>query len=242
MNRNRSLAAALVLPLATVGLLAAGTSQTSAAQRHDVAAPTQRVATGPLIQGVVRDQAGHYLDDVHVKAVGSGGHAEDLTYASNWPDGKQHGYFYLAVGGLGTYTVTFSKDGYVSQSLTTRVTREQRRVSLGEIALKVKPKATTTVARLKDASITTDDKARVTVQVSTQKPVGKVTVKVGGKEVGSDTLTASDRGSVTIGLPKQPAGTYQVKAFYGGSTGQNLAASSSEPVQLKVAKPRHHHR
>lgn len=243
MNRKSSLAAALVLPLATVGLVAAGTSSTSAAQRHDVAAATQRVAAGPRIQGVVADTSGHYLDDVDVRAVSDRGVAASaLTYANNRSGGPPHGFFNLSVHSLGTYTVTFSLDGYVSQSQVVEVTRRQRVVHVDEVELKAKPRATRTVAKLKDASITTDDKARVTVQVSTTKPVGTVTVKIGGREVGSDTLTASDGGSVTIGLPKQGVGTYQVKAYYGGSKGQNLAPSSSDAVQLKVAKPARHHR
>lgn len=247
MTPNRSLVAALVLPLATAGLLAAGTSQTSArsasAQRHDVAAAPQRVATGPLIQGVVADRNGHYLDDVDVRAVSGGATAASaLTYASPRADGPQHGYFFLAVGELGHYTVTLRKDGYQSRTLAVDVTRNQRKVSLGEIDLTPKPRGTTTGATLRSAKVTTADKARLVVQVSTRatgKPVGGVTVTIGRKKVGSDTLTASDRGSVTIGLQRLAVGTYKVKASYAGSKKQNLAASTSAPVTLQVVRARH---
>lgn len=248
MNRNRSLAAALALPLVVSGVLLAGSSQTANAARHDAAAPSQRVAAGPLIQGVVADASGHFLDDVDVRAVGdSGAAASALTYASDRAAGPQHGYFYLAVGHGGSYDVTFSKAGYVSRTVQVEVPRHRRSVSLGEIDLKAKTSPTTTTADLKSAKVTAADKPRLTVDVSsraTAKPVGAVTVKIGHQEVGSDVLTASDRGTVTIGLKRQPAGTYKVKAYFSGSKKQNLAASSSSPVTLQVTRPpRHkHHR
>ena len=246
MRPNRSLAAALVLPLAIAGLLAAGTSHSAAAQRHDVAAPTQQVSAGPRIQGVVADQNGHYMDNVEVHAVNSSGAtaASDFTYASDRAYGEPHGFFNLSVRRLGTYTVSFSKDGYVTQSRTVEVTRRPRIVLLGEIDLKVKPRGTTTDAGLKSAKVTTADKARVVVQVATgatKKPVGDVTVLIGRKKVGSDTLTASDRGSVTIGLQRLAVGTYKVRAIYAGSRKQNLAASTSGPVTLQVVRAKHRH-
>jgi len=245
MNRNRSLAAALALPLVAAGVLVVGTSQTAVAQRHDVAAATQRVATGPLIQGVVADSAsGRFLDNVDVKAVSEGRTASSsLTYSSPRADGPQHGYFYLSVG-RGTYDIVLSRSGYQSRTISdVEVTRHQRRISLGKITLKAKPVPTTTGARLKTSKITTADKGRVTVQVSskaTSKPVGDVTLMIGRKEVGSDTLTSSDGGAVTIGLKRMDVGTYKIKASFAGSRKQNLAASSSDPVTLQVTRARHH--
>jgi hypothetical protein len=244
MNRTRSLAAALALPLVAAGVLVVGSSQTAAAQRHDVAAPTQRVAAGPLIQGVVVSTAGRYLDNVDVRAVSDGHNAaSSLTYASSRADGPQHGYFYLSVP-RGTYDVVLSRSGYESRTISdVSVTRSHRKISLGEITLKAKPAPTSTGASLKSSKVTTADKARLTVRVSskaTSKPVGDVTVMIGRQEVGSDTLTAADGGSVTIGLKRQDVGTYKVKAYFDGSKKQNLAASSSGPVTLQVTRAKHH--
>jgi len=240
MNRNRSLAAALALPLVAAGVLVAGSSQTAAAQRHDVAAPSLRVAAGPLIQGVVASTSGRYLDDVDVRAVADGERASsDLTYASNRPDGPQHGYFFLTVD-PGTYDVVLSKPGYESQTIQdVTVTRRHRKASLGDIHLKPRPAASSTSARLKSARVGTGDRARLDVEVAsrtTSRPTGDVTVMIGRQQVGSDTLTSSDGGEVTIGLKQLPAGTYRVTAHYAGSRKQNLAPSTSRTLTLQVVR------
>ena len=244
MNLDRFLAAALGLPLVAAGAFVVGSSQTASAARHDVAAPSMRVAAGLRIQGVVADAvSGRHLDDVDVEAVAEDGTvASDLTYASDRP-GYDHGFFNLGVGRRGTYTVTFSRSGYVSQSQTVEVTRRPRVTFVEEVDLRPRLVATTTRAALKSSRITTSDKGRLLVQVTskgTRKPTGEVTVMAGRQQVGSDTLTASDGGAVTIGLRQLPVGTYRITASFAGSRKLNLASSTSGATSLQVVRSRRH--
>ncbi len=244
MSRNRPLAAALLLPLAAAGLVATGVSPTAAVQAH--LAP-QAATTGTyLIQGVVADTSGHYLDDVSVEAISDGKVvASALTYASPRDDGPQHGYFFLEVRATGSYTVTLSRAGYRGATVAAEVGRRHRTDSLGEIDLARKPVATKTTARLNTARISTSDKGRVTITVSTgatARPTGAVEVRSGRKVLGSDSLTASDRGRVTVWLRRLDAGTYHLTASYAGSRKQALRASASSAVTLQVVRVRHHHR
>ncbi len=242
MTRNRPLAAALLLPLAAAGLVASGTSPTAAAQAH--LAPLAATPGTYLIQGVVADAARHYLDDVSVEAVRDGRVvASDLTYASPRDGGPQHGYFFLEVRDTGSYTVTLRRAGYKDATIQAEVGRHHRKDSLGEIELQRKPVATSTTARLRAARISTADKARVTVTVSTsatRKPTGAVQVRSGRKVLGSDVLTASDRGTVTVGLRRLEAGTYHLEASYAGSRKQGLKSSGATALTLQVVRARHH--
>lgn len=228
MSRTRPLAGALVLAL-TLGLFGVG-----------LAASPASAARSPLIQGVVVDQGGRYVDDVTVQAVDATGEARatSLTYASQWEDGPQHGYFFLEVP-AGTYTVRLSRDGYVPATLTSVTVRRRGRVSLGEVTLEKLPAATTTKASLRDAEITTGDKGKVDVSVSVgagEKAAGRVTVRHGRKILASATLRAADRGRVTLTLGRLARGSYDLRATFAGSA--LLARSESKKLTLDVTKPR----
>lgn len=228
-----------VLLLGALALAPVAQPSQAATGTHAGAVQASRAGAPPLIRGVVADQFGHYVDDVDVQAVRANGNvaASSLTYASNWKSGPQHGFFYLEVGKLGTYSLTFSKSGFVSRTLdNVEITRLKQRLGLGEIKLTRKQATTTTSAALRDATITTKDKPRVDVSVAPgkAKPVGKVEIRIGKKVVGSTTLEAGDKGSTTVTLDNLDKGTYTLTASYVGS--KTMKASSSKKMTLTVRK------
>lgn len=231
MIRTRSLAGHLLLVL-TLGLVVTGLTSAPAS-----------AATQKLIQGVVVDQTGRPVDDVTVIARNAEGTAvaSALTYASAWEDGPQHGYFWLQVT-RGVYTLEISKDGYVPVSLDgIEITRRHPKASLGEVTLEKKKVESTTKAVLRDATISTDEKGKVTVTVTskeTAKPTGEVMIKAGGKTVGSDDLRASDRGQITVVLERLARGSYDLKAHFGGSP--YLKESDAKAGTLTVRRPSRH--
>lgn len=234
----------LVTGLALVALALAPTAQPSqAADSSGLRAGTvARAVVRPLIQGLVVDQQDHYLDNVNVEAVRDNLNiaASSFTYASQWPDGPQHGYFYLEVGSKGTFTLTLSKSGYVTRTYPVGQVLAKQIVSLGEITLEKKLADTKTSGVLKDSSISPDEKGKVVVTVSskeTKKPTGEIEVRDGHKVVGSDEITAGDKGQITVTLKKLAKGGYDLKACFLGSS--TLKASSSKAFTLTVKKPRH---
>lgn len=245
MSRTRSLAAApLLIALATGGLVATGTSPTVANTAFDVSGTAPRAAAqAPLIQGVVVDQLGKPVDDVDVRALDSDGDpaASALTYASSREDGPQHGYFYLAVGATGGYTLKLRKAGFVSATVTpVRVDRPRQRLALGEITLQ-RILGSRTTAALADSGISPDEKGRVRVTVTgggTTRPTGTVEVRDGRKVVGTARLTAAAGGKTVVTLKRLAAGRYDLKAWFLGS--KALKASSSRGVVLTVKKAGRH--
>ncbi|MBB6627452.1 Ig-like domain repeat protein [Nocardioides sp. KIGAM211] len=196
----------------------------------------------PLIQGLAIDQTGHYVDGVTVQATRADGTpaASDLTYASKWDDGPQHGYFYLEVGRRGTYTLTLSKSGYVTATFGPVHVRKNQRLGLGEILVKKVLPASSTTAGLDDKSLSVGQKGKVRVKVTskaTKKPVGEIEVREGKTVVGSGVLRPSDKGQVTVGLKKLGKGTHTLKAYFFASP--TLKASTSQPMTLTVKKPKH---
>ncbi|GAA2148568.1 hypothetical protein GCM10009844_27110 [Nocardioides koreensis] len=246
MTRTRPFAAALLLALATSGLVATGTSPTVANPAYDVSGTAPRAAARPpLIQGVVVDQLGHAVDDVDVRAIDSNGDpaASALTYASSRVDGPQHGYFYLEVGAVGSYTLRLKKPGYVSATVeSVQVSRPRQRLALGELVL-TKVLGTKTSASLADGRITADQWGKVRVTVTgggTSRPAGTVEVRDGRKVVGTGRLRPSDGGKVVVTLKRLAAGSHGLEARFLGS--KTLKASSARKVTLTVTKPRRHQR
>lgn len=207
-----------------------------------LAAPAQAAPIRPLIQGVVVDQGGRYVDDVRVLAVRPDGTvaASALSYASDRPDGPQHGYFFLAVGEPGDYTVTLAKTGYRSADLGESVVGGRRGVvSLGEVELERRPAASTTGLRLADATLTTQQRGTAAVTVTTagqSRPTGEVAVSVDGRRVDTVDLRSRDRGRVEVDLPRLGAGRHTVKASWVPDS-PYVAASSSPRATLTVRKP-----
>lgn len=235
-----------------VAALAAGTAvvltphvlPASASTTHSavvVAAPS-KVASGPMIQGVVTDQFGNYVDDVEVRATRADGTpaASAQTYASRWPEGRQHGYCYLEVGKAGTYTLTLSKKGYETVEYEAVVTRKHKVVSLGEIAIEKIVASTTTNAMLTKKSVSNKEKASVVVAVTTnatKKPTGLVEVREGTNVVGTGELKPGNQGAVTVTLGRLGKGGHVLRAYFLGS--DDLAPSSSkQPITLMVGKSR----
>lgn len=202
------------------------------------------VGTPPLIQGLVVDRAGHFLNNVEVVAVRASGvvAASALTYASNWADGPQNGYFYLEVGKTGTYTLTLSRTGYVTRTLSSvEIVRLRQKLALGEITLTRKLADTKVAAKLPDTRITTNDKGKVDVTVSstaTRKPTGAVEIREGKAVLGSGKLAAGDKGHLKVTLKKLARGSHDLKAYFLGSS--SLKKSDSRAVTLTVKKPRRH--
>ncbi len=202
------------------------------------------VGTPPLIQGLVVDQTGHFLNNVDVAAVRASGvvAASSLTYASTRADGPQNGYFYLEVGKKGTYTLTLSRTGYVTRTLpAVEIVRLRQKLALGEITLTRKLADSKVAAKLPDTQITTNDKGKVDVTVSsaaTRKPTGAVEIREGKAVLGSGRLAAGDKGHLKVTLKKLARGSHDLKAYFLGSS--SLKKSYSQAVTLTVKKPRQH--
>lgn len=204
-----------------------------------LAAPAQ-AAVRPLVQGVVVDQGGRPVDDVTVVAERGDQSvaASSLTYASAREGGPQHGYFYLAVGSAGAYTVSMSKPGYRAAEVGTFQVGRRGVVSLGEVVLEKKPAATTTRLSLDDRTLTTRQRATATVRVTTDetgRPTGEVVVKVDGDEVRSLDLAGSDRGRLEVRLPRLARGSHTVRATFAPDS-PSLRGSASEGVDVTVRR------
>ncbi|GAA4362496.1 carboxypeptidase-like regulatory domain-containing protein [Nocardioides caricicola] len=216
----------------------------SASTTHSAlpAAPAAKVSPVPLVQGVVADQFGNFVDGVMVRATKGGtAVASAETYASKRASGPQHGYFFLEVGKPGTYTVTLSKKGYETVTFSgIEVKRPRQKVSLGAIEIEKTPEPTTTSAALVSRSVTTKARGAVVVKVAakaTKSPVGEVEIREGDKVVGSADLRASGRGTVTVVLGKLGKGGHVLKAHFLGS--DTLAPSASkQAITLVVVKAR----
>jgi hypothetical protein len=244
---SRPVAGVLLVTLATtLGTVAAGVAPTVANPAFAVSGPAPKVrAHPPLVQGVVADQFGHFVDDVDVEAVDANGEvaASSLTYASEREDGPQHGYFYLEVGRKGTYTLTLTRDGYKDATVEdVVVTSRRQRLALGEIDIVKKAAETRTSAGLDDDVVTPDERGRVEVSVSTKatgRPTGDVEVREGRTVVGTGELDASDRGRVMVLLKRLAPGSHHLTAYFLGS--KSLKESASKEMTLTVKKPRRHH-
>ncbi|HEY0953056.1 Ig-like domain repeat protein [Nocardioides sp.] len=238
MSPRRTLAAAAALLAAAV--LVPQALPATAATHRGVAVTAPRTGQS-LIQGVVTDQTGRYVDDVTVQATKADGTpaASAKTYASDRADGPQHGYFYLEVG-RGTYTLTLTRSGYRTATYGPfEITRRRQTISLGEIGIVKMLPETKTAAALVRRSVTTKQNGVVEVAVSAKgaKPTGTVEVREGQRVVGEGRLKASDKGELVIGLDRLPKGAHQLKAYYLGSSA--LKASSSPSFTLTVTKARH---
>lgn len=215
-------------------------SADAAPSSHVVAAAPSAAAKVPLVKGVVVDQLGSYVDGVKVQALDKKGKpvASALTYASQWPKGPQHGFFFVEVGEKGGYSLTLSKNGYQTRTIN-NVEVTGRRLALGELTLRKSAAPTTTSAALADKSITTKQNGVVKVTVATsatKTPTGDVEVREGRRVVGEGTLKAGAKGTVSIGLDRLPAGSHSLVASYVGSS--TLKASTSGSVTLVVKKVR----
>lgn len=240
---SRRFTASLVLLLAA-GLAphALPANAATAGSSVTAAAPAVKAKT-PLIKGVVVDQFGAPVDDVKVIATDKSGKAvaSALTYASVWPGGPQHGFFYLEVGDKGTFTLQLSKVGYKPvTSGPHAITTTKKKLALGEIVIPKVLAPTTTAAALADKSVTTKETGKVTVTVTskvTKKPVGEVQVLEGKKVVGSGTIAAKAKGKLTLTLAKLGKGVHVLSVRYLGTT--TLAPSvAAKKLTLTVAKPR----
>jgi len=102
--------------------------------------------------------------------------------------------------------------------------------SVSTVTVKI---VTVAKAKLADRSITSKQKAKVSVTVAptSKKPTGTVTVHYGSKSV-SAKLKASDKGTVTVSLPKLKKGKYKVYVEYEGSS--TFAADNSTKTTLVV--------
>jgi 5-hydroxyisourate hydrolase-like protein (transthyretin family) len=236
MNRRRTAVAALA-GVATL-VIAPQALPASASGPVPGSAAVEPPQGQALIQGVVTDQSGNPVDDVTVQATKADGTpaASALTYASDRADGPQHGYFYLQVT-RGTYTLTFTKDGYRGDPLEAQVTKRGQHVSLGEIEIRKVLAETKTSADLVKATVTTKQNGEVEVSVTskaTGKPTGDVEIREGRHVVGEGQVKSRDKGAVSLELDKLGKGEHDLKAYYLGSS--TLKPSSSKSFTLTVKK------
>jgi len=89
-------------------------------------------------------------------------------------------------------------------------------------------------------SFTTGTKPAVKVTVGKLNngtwPVGKVTVYVSGKAVGSDKITASDHGKATVKLTKRHASSIKVVAKFVATDSDNVSGKNSKTTKLTAKK------
>lgn len=237
-RRTAAVAAGLVTGLAA--FFVAPQALPASAAPHPSPGVTVERAGQALIQGVVVDQFGQYVDDVKVQAIKGDGTpaASALTYASKRQDGPQHGYFFLDVG-RGTYTLKLTREGYKTLVLDDiRVAKARQKVSLGDTEIQKELVASRTDATLARKKITTKQSGVVTVTVSAKgaKPAGDVEIREGRDVVGGGQLKAGNGGRVTIILDRLPKGSHELKAVYLGS--RSVKGSSSQTITLTVTKGR----
>ena len=237
-RRTAAVAAGLVTGLAA--FFVAPQALPASAAPHPSPGVTVERAGQALIQGVVVDQFGAYVDDVKVQAIKGDGTpaASALTYASKRKDGPQHGYFFLEVG-RGTYTLKLTREGYKPLVLDdVRVEKARQKVSLGETEIKKDLLASRTDAALAQKKVTTKQTGVVTVTVSAKgvKPTGDVEIREGRDVVGGGQLKAGNGGRLTITLDRLPKGAHDLKAVYLGS--RSVKGSSSQTITLTVVKAR----
>lgn len=252
MNRNRSIAAALALALASFGLVATMSSPTVANPAFHLSGQV-RIQERPhrgnaWVQGVITDGAtGRALDNIEAQAfpaddTSGAPAATSLTYES--PDGStSHGFYRLYGLAPGDYQLRFlSLDGrYVKASAS--VTVGNRQIAKLDIEMKRAMTSTTTSASLRSSQITTLDRGRVVVTVAggPRGATGDVEVRDGRRVLGSDTLGPGDSGTVTVSLHRLDTGTYSVRAYFLGSRSLK-PSSTAKAMTLRVTRPRHHHR
>lgn len=203
-------------------------------------APAHAAQVRPLIQGVVVDQGGRYVDDVQVLAVRPDGTnaASALSYASAREDGPQHGYFFLAVGSRGSYEVVLSKPGYQTVSLGEYDVTRRGVVSLGEVEVPKKLVDSKTSCKLGDKVIGKSDRGSFSVTVTTtdtSRPTGEVKVYVDGKKVDDKSLRSHHRGAIDFTLPRLSVGNHQVKAGWGGTPYVKASGCAASTVTVKKA-------
>lgn len=101
------------------------------------------------------------------------------------------------------------------------------------------PKAHTTVNLvLSDRHITPRQviRARITVRAQGSIPDGRVVIRDGGSKVATFTLRGSDRGVLTVHLPRFTKGVHRLKAIY---SGDRARARSTSTVEKLVVGKRH---
>lgn len=205
-------------------------------------APPAHAAVRPRIQGVVVDQGGRPVDDVTVVAERPDGTAAAsmLSYASARADGPQHGYFFLAVGSAGLYTVTLSKPGYRRREVGSFDVISSGVVSLGPVVLRKRLVPTATTLRLDDRTLTTRQRTGVRLRVltnATTRPTGRVAIRVGRRTVRTVDLVRRDRGRAHVRVPGFTRGTHAVRATFTPDS-PYLRASTSGRVVVKVRAAR----
>lgn len=127
---------------------------------------------------------------------------------------------------VGTYPVTVVYNG------TTQIAAKT--VSAG--SLKVVKAASTVSGKFSATTVAAPDAAKVTVTVNAGglAATGKVTVTYGSKATVAN-LTAANKGTVTVTLPKLGVGSYKVTVAYAGDS-QVSAAKVATVGTLKVVK------
>jgi hypothetical protein len=246
MKFTRILACLTASLVGAAGLAIATNSPASAQHHHfTVVGPAKLMAKEKKIFGRMTYNH-HGLLGVNVAAyldgdLGSTPISSALSYDYTGPEGTSRpGAFALRNLVKGTYTIVFSKKGFISKSYTdVLVSRTIPRTWLGDISL-TKPSPSTTKLTLSDDTIKQGDKTTATVRVTPDRgtALGKVQLFVDGKKFDSDTLVKKDGGKLTFPIAGLSRGSHTVKASYAGTT--TINGSDSKSVGLTVAKKARH--
>ena len=143
------------------------------------------------------------------------------------------------VGGVATVKLPADLRGGLHLVAATYAGDADTRPSISNLAVLVVVKVPANVkATLASSKIAAGSKPKVTASVSVRgtsvKPTGTVAFMVGGKTVKKVTLKASDRGKVTVRLPKvSRKGLYGVKAVFSRSTDAKADASKVRTLRVR---------
>ena len=240
MKFTRTLACLTASLVGAAGLAIATNSPASAQHHHfTVVGPAKAMAKEKKIFGRMMYN-GKGLLNVNIAAyldTGDDPISSALSYDYTGPEGLHRpGAFALRNLQKGTYTIVFSKKGFITKTYTdVLVTRTVPRTWLGNVTMS-KPSPSTTTITLSSAKIKQGEDATATVMVKPDKgtPLGKVQLYMDKKKYDSDTLVKKDKGKLVFDLSGLSVGTHKFSASYAGTT--TILGSDSSNKSIEVIK------
>lgn len=221
--------------LATIPVSLIPSMSANAEPTGQFAPPVPRVADG-LVQGVVTVARGQGQDDVVVVAYkGNRAVASAITYASQRPNGPQHGYFFLNLD-AGDYELRFWKRGVFDDTKRITVGRGAT-ISLGEVDLqKVTQYAAVPFLDVREKSVRAGEKIPLQVRVDGPSDFwsarGSADIYEGRELVQRVNLKAKDKGIRSVAIGSLPVGTHQLHVRFVGQDG--LDKHRGPAVTVKV--------